>query len=168
MNIMMKSISGIVLAAGLSVALVGCSAGEDAAEGAEATETSEADAAPSAYLVDETGEFSEEIGPEAVANINDRLASKHTESGNDIRVLMVESTNGEDSDVAAEAALAESGGDAMIYIAVQDQEVAVVGANIDRGEGNGAARAITTAFDNGNFENGILNGITAAEMHMED
>ena len=165
---MTKTISGMIWAAGLSIALVGCSANEDAAADGEGTETSEVDAIPAAYLTDETGEFSDEVGAEAVANINDRLASKHSESGNDIRILIVDSTNGEDSEVAAEAARAESGADALIYIAVSDQEVAVVGENIDQREGEGAANAITIAFDNGNFENGMLNGITATEMHMQD
>ena len=44
----------------------------------------------------------------------------------------------------------------------------MVGENIDAQEGEGAANAIITAFDNGNFENGMMNGIMATEMHMED
>jgi uncharacterized membrane protein YgcG len=167
---MTKTISGMIWAAGLGMALAACSANEDAAEseGTETSESSDADAPHGAYLTDETGEFTAEVGEAAAANVNDRLASKHAEGGHDIHILIVGSTNGEDSDAAAEAARAGTDADALIYIAVEDQEVAVVGENIDRGEGSGAARAITTAFDNGNFENGLLNGITATEMQMEN
>lgn len=164
---MTKAISAVFLAAGLSMALAGCSGGEDATDTGEA-ESSEAEAPHGAYLTDETGEFAQEIGEEAATNVNDQLASKHSEGGNDIHILIVDSTNGEDSDAAAETARAATDADALIYIAVNDQEVAVVGENIDQQEGNGAANAITTAFDNGNFENGLLNGITATEMHMDE
>jgi|GEM_PF-5621276 len=166
---MTKAISGFIWAAGLSIALAGCSGGEDAAgSDADSADSSEADAPHGDRFTDETGEFAEEVGAEAVANINERLATKHSEDGNDIHILIVDSTNGEDSDAAAETARAATDADALIYIAVNDQEVAVVGNNIDQGEANGAANAITTAFDNGNFENGLLNGITATEMHLDE
>lgn len=163
----------MVWAAGLGMALAGCSANEGAAdsenaEGTEAADSSADEAPHGAYLTDETGEFTQEVGEAATVNVNDRLAAKHAEGGPDIHILMVESTNGEDSYAAAETARAATDADAMIYIAVNDQEVAVVGENIDRQEGDGAANAVTIAFDNGNFENGLLNGITATEMHMED
>lgn len=160
----------MVWAAGLGMALAGCSANGGAAdaEGTEAADSSADEGPHGAYLTDETGEFTQEIGEAAAANVNDRLASKHAEGGPDIHILITGSTNGEDSDAAAETARAGTDADALIYIAVDDQEVAVVGENINQREGDGAANAITTAFDNGNFENGMLNGITATEMHMDE
>lgn len=166
---MTKTVTGLIWAAGLSLAVAGCSGSDEtagSADDAEATETSETDAPHGAYLTDETGEFMEEVGEAAAAGVNDRLASKHAEGGPDIHILIVESTDGGDSDAAAETARAATDADALIYISVRDQEVAVVGENITAQEGDGAANAITTAFDNGNFENGLLNGITATEMHM--
>lgn len=155
--------------------LAACGGGEDVdsstetdAEAAEATDDAAAadDGGTTEYLVDETGEFSEAVGEEAGGNIRDRLTTAR-EAGNDIRILMVGSDSGE-TDSEASRALSESGGDVMIYINVGEEDIAVVGENIDAGEGDGTARSIEMAFDNGNFENGIMNAIMAIEMHRED
>jgi uncharacterized membrane protein YgcG len=154
------------------MSLAGCGGAADTAdaEGTEAAATGEA-AEPvehGDYITDESGQLAEEIGAEAMSNVNERLASQHEDNGRDIHILIVDSTDGEDSDTAAAAARSETDADAMIFIAVNQQEIAVVGENIDAQEGEGAANAIITAFDNGNFENGMMNGIMATEMHMED
>lgn len=166
---MTKTMAAMMGATALTMTLAGCSGEADTAdaEGSEAAASEEA-AEHGDYITDESGQLAEEIGDEAIANVNERLASKHEESGRDIHILIVDSTDGEDSDTAAAAARSETDADAMIYIAVNQQEIAVVGENIDAQEGEGAANAIITAFDNGNFENGMMNGIMAAEMHMED
>lgn len=169
---MKKRMIAIACATAMSTALIGCSGEADSsdAEGSEAAATEEAaeEAEHAGYITDETGQLTEEIGPAAMANITERLESTHSETGFDIQVLIIDSTNGEDSEAAAAAARSERNADALIFIAAGDQQVAVVGENIDAQEGNGAANAITTAFDNGNFENGLLNGIMATAMHMED
>lgn len=166
---MKKTMTAMMCATALSMAVAGCSGEADTADGAEeATEEAAEEAEHGEYIVDESGQLADEIGAEAIANVNERLASKHEESGRDIHILIVDSTNGEDINAAAEAARTERDADAMILIAVNEQNIGVVGENIDAQEGEGAANAIITAFDNGNFENGMMNGIMATEMHMED
>ena len=166
---MKKTMTAMMCATALSMAVAGCSGEADTADGAEeATEEAAEEAEHGEYIVDESGQLADEIGAEAMANVNERLASKHEESGRDIHILIVDSTNGEDINAAAEAARTERDADAMILIAVNEQNIGVDGENIDAREGEGAANAIITAFDNGNFENGMMNGIMATEMHMED
>lgn len=169
---MKKTMTAMMCATALSMAVAGCSGEADTADGdagaEEATEEAAEEAEHGEYIVDESGQLADEIGAEAMANVNERLASKHEESGRDIHILIVDSTNGEDINAAAEAARTERDADAMILIAVNEQNIGVVGENIDAREGEGAANAIITAFDNGNFENGMMNGIMATEMHMED
>ena len=169
---MKKTMTAIMCATALSMTVAGCSGEADSADGEasadEASEEAAAEVEHGEYIVDESGQLADEIGAEAMANVNERLASKHEESGRDIHILIVDSTNGEDINAAAEAARTERDADAMILIAVNEQNIGVVGENIDAQEGEGAANAIITAFDNGNFENGMMNGIMATEMHMED
>ena len=165
---MKKTMTAMMCATALSMAVAGCSGEADTADGEAGAEEATEEAEHGEYIVDESGQLADEIGAEAIANVNERLASKHEESGRDIHILIVDSTNGEDINAVAEAARTERDADAMILIAVNEQNIGVVGENIDAQEGEGAANAIITAFDNGNFENGMMNGIMATEMHMED
>lgn len=168
---------------GLALALAACNAADetetDAADEAAESETSEEDAGEEAaatdpaadieYFVDESGMFDRQVGEQASSNIRERLAARHATTGNDIRVLMVASNgSGRDTNTTAKAERAEMGADALIYIDIEEESIAVVGQNIDENEGQSVASAMVTAFDAGNFENGILNGVTATEMHMED
>lgn len=165
---MTKTISSIIWTAGLGLALAGCSAGEDAAEPAEESVEAEEAAAPEVFAVDQTGEIAEELGPDMLSGVNEQLATHFAETGSNVQILIVDTTNGGDIGAAATAAMEEAGADAMIYIAVGDQAIGVVGEGIDENEANGAVQAMVNAFDNDNFENGFSNGITATTSAMSN
>lgn len=150
---------------GIAMTLAACSGGADTeAEGDEAASTEEA-AEPITYATDETGRFENEVGEGGLAQLNDNLAAVHSNSGHDIRVLIVASGNG-DTAGAAQSALGESGGDAIIYVAARDQDIAVVGENIDDTESSSISQAMIEAFNQEDFETGFSDGIAATDAAM--
>lgn len=163
---MRKTVSMMIGAAGLSMALAACGGAEEAAETTEETAEAEEVVAPEEFIVDRTGQLAQELGDTMMEAINVRLAAYFAETGNNVQILIVDTTEGEDMGTVATAAMAEAGSDAMIYIAAGDQEIGVVGEGIDADEGEQIANNMADAFDNENFEGGFMDGIEATATAM--
>ena len=165
---MKKTFTAIIGAAGLSMALAACSDGEEAAEATEETAEAEAEAeAVEEFIVDRTGQLAGELGATMDA-VNTRLAAYFAETGNNMQILIVDTTEGGDIGEAATAAMGEAGSDAMIYVAAGDQRIGVVGEGIDAGEGEQIASDMAEAFDNEDFDAGFMNGIEATATAMSN
>lgn len=164
---MKKTFTAIIGAAGLSMALAACSGGEEAADATEETAEAEAEAveAPDAFIVDQTGQLAGELG-ETMAAVDTRLGEHFAETGHNVQILIVDTTEGGDIGEAATAAMGEAGSDAMIYVAAGDQRIGVVGEGIDAGEGEQIASDMADAFDNEDFDGGFMNGIDATAAAM--
>lgn len=166
---MRRKITTIIGVAGFGLALAACSGASDTAETAEENQAAEeAETAPESFVVDQTGELSEELGPEMLTGVNERLAAHYSETGNNVQILIVDTTNGADIAETATAAMEEAGSDAMIYIAGGDQAIGVVGTGIDEAEAEGVVETMVSAFDNGNFEAGFSDGIAATADAMSN
>jgi uncharacterized membrane protein YgcG len=149
----------------LSLALAACGGGDDAAE----ADTAEAEAHdPTGYASDLTGDLTDEIGPDGLGGLNEQLAGHHSDSGNDVHILVVGSTNGEPVASAAAIARASGDSDALIYIAAGDQAIAVVGEGIDEAEGDAVAASMVEHFDSDDIGGGFTAGIDGTLAAMSN
>ncbi|WP_299321495.1 TPM domain-containing protein [Parasphingopyxis sp.] len=165
---MKKTAKLMIGAAGLSMALTACSGGEDVAEATE-EEAAEEEAveAPEEFIIDQTGQLGDELG-DTMAAVNTRLGEHFAETGDNVQILIVETTEGGDIGEAATTAMGDAGSNAMIYIAAGDQRIGVVGTGIDTGEGEQIAADMADAFDNEDFDGGFMNAIDATAAAMSN
>ena len=164
---MKKTFTAMIGAAGLTMALAACSGGEEAADATEETAEAEAETAeaPDAFIIDQTGQLADELG-ETMTAVDTRLGEHFAETGDNVQILIVDTTEGADIGPIATAAMEDANANAMIYIAAGDQEIGVVGEGIDAGEGEEIANNMADAFDNEDFDGGFMNGIDATAAAM--
>lgn len=147
---------------GLALSVTAC--GEEAAEAqadetvAEAPEESAAAHDASAYAEDETGG---QVNPALLTALNERLDSFHADSGKDLHIILSMTTDGADVETVAEEARAERDADALIYVAGQDQVLAIVGDGLSEDFITTTELAMIAQFEENNLADGLNLGVDA-------
>lgn len=147
-------------AIGLALALSACSGeaataetDEAAGEGADAAEHD-----ASGYAEDATDGL---IDAALIANLNEKLAGFHADSGRDIHIIAAMSTDGRDIEEVAEEMRAERSADALIYVAGADQALAIVGEGLDEAFTTDAEVAMIAHFEEDELAEGLNSGADA-------
>lgn len=149
-------------AIGLALALSACS-GEAATADEDATaETADDDAAPehdtAGYAEDATDGM---VDAGVMTGLNEKLASFHSDSGHDIHVITAMTTDGRDIEEVAEEMRTERGADALIYVAGEDQALAIVGEGLDDAFTGDAELAMIAHFEENELAEGLNSGVDA-------
>ncbi|MEM8697379.1 MAG: TPM domain-containing protein [Pseudomonadota bacterium] len=119
---------GFIMVAGAAMALAACNSGEGesgAAEAATPEEGAEADAAEPVEYVKDIGLLEDGMGEELTA----RLAAFHGESGHDVHIAVILTTDNQDIEERAAEMIGERGisaNGALILIAAADENIGIV------------------------------------------